>query len=168
MLEGQFRSRHIEITDHAEEIAFYRGADFERGSVNSVFDQLVSYTRRYYRKKFYMGIVDYLFVKYGAVMTGYSVLGLPFIFGRDLTTSKNTGEVRDRASIMKAFVKNSSLLISLSKAVSKIIISYKDIQNISGYTNTIANFNKVVKDMHKSRFNKYSLMSYAKVRDCMT
>jgi ATP-binding cassette subfamily D (ALD) protein 3 len=72
-----------------------------------------------------MGIYDSMLVKYGAVMVGYAVLGLP-VFGpgkeKYLKMVHN-----DPARITKDYVRNSSLLINLAKAIGRIVVSYKEI-----------------------------------------
>ena len=76
------------------------------------------------RKQFWMGIFDTMLVKYGAVLVGYSILGLP-VFGpgsKDYLASVGT----DPSKITRDYVRNSSLLINLSKAVGKIVVSYKE------------------------------------------
>jgi ATP-binding cassette subfamily D (ALD) protein 3 len=35
------------------------------------------------------------------------------------------------------YIRNSSLLINLAKAIGKLVISYKEIQNLAGYTTLI-------------------------------
>lgn len=76
-------------------------------------------------KKFWMGIVDSMLVKYGAVLVGYAILGLP-VFGpgaKEYLASQGP----DPSRITRDYVRNSSLLISLAKAIGKIVSSYKDI-----------------------------------------
>lgn len=88
-----------------------------------------------------MGIFESMLVKYGAFMIGYSVVGLP-VFGPGrheyLKLVKN-----DPNLIMKDYVRNSGLLINLAKAIGKIIISYKDLQNLAGYTTLIHEMDEV-------------------------
>ena len=73
-----------------------------------------------------MGMFDGLLVKYGSVMAGYAVMGLP-VFGwhRDkyLASIQN-----DKSLITRDYIRNSSLLISLAKAVGRMVLSYKEIQ----------------------------------------
>jgi ATP-binding cassette subfamily D (ALD) protein 3 len=72
-----------------------------------------------------MGIFDSMLVKYGAVMVGYTVVGLP-VFGpgreKYLKSINN-----DPTKITKDYVRNSSLLINLAKAIGRIVVSYKDL-----------------------------------------
>ena len=72
-----------------------------------------------------MGIYDSMLVKYGAVLVGYTIVGLP-VFG------PNSGEYlkkfgNDQAQITKDYVRNSSLLINLAKAIGRLVVSYKEV-----------------------------------------
>lgn len=72
-----------------------------------------------------MGILDSLLVKYGAVMIGYTVVGLP-VFGPGREAYLKSVN-NDPTRITKDYVRNSSLLINLAKAIGRIVVSYKDI-----------------------------------------
>jgi len=72
-----------------------------------------------------MGIFDSMLVKYGAVIVGYAILGLP-VFGpgaKEYLARQGT----DPGNITKDYVRNSSLLINLAKAIGKIVGSYRDV-----------------------------------------
>ena len=74
-------------------------------------------------KKLYMGVFDSMLVKYGAFMVGYGVLGLP-VFGSNADEyNKKVGN--DAGALTKDYIRNSSLLINLAKAIGKLVISYK-------------------------------------------
>lgn len=75
-------------------------------------------------KKFWMGIFDSMLVKYGAVMVGYTVVGLP-VFGPG--SAKYLASRGDQAQITKDYVRNSSLLINLAKAIGRLVVSYKEV-----------------------------------------
>jgi ATP-binding cassette subfamily D (ALD) protein 3 len=77
--------------------------------MNEAFDNLLSHVKNTYEKKFYMGIFDSMSVKYGAVLCGYIILGLP-IFKRNRNDRELTASL-----ITKEYIKNSSLLINLAK-----------------------------------------------------
>ena len=66
--------------NHSEEIAFYNGSDWEKVHINRKFYELYKHIKNVIGKRFWMGIFDSMLVKYGAVMVGYTVLGLP-VFG---------------------------------------------------------------------------------------
>lgn len=71
-----------------------------------------------------MGIFDSMLVKYGAVMVGYTVVGLP-VFGPGSEEYLKTRG--DQAQITKDYVRNSSLLINLAKAIGRLVVSYKEV-----------------------------------------
>jgi ATP-binding cassette subfamily D (ALD) protein 3 len=61
-----------------------------------------------------MGIFDSMSIKYGAVMCGYMILGLPVFKKQGSLTGSKDGA----SSITKEYIKNSSLLINLAKVLS--------------------------------------------------
>lgn len=72
----------------------------------------------------YMGVLDSILSKYGTTMVGYSVLGIPVFGSNSEEYRKQIGE--DKSKITKDYIRNSSLLINLSKAIGRILVSYKD------------------------------------------
>lgn len=82
-----------------------------------------------------MGVFDSMLVKYGAVMVGYAVVGLP-VFGPG--SAEYLARINsDSSAITRDYVRNSSLLINLAKAIGRIVISYKEIQQLAGYTSLV-------------------------------
>jgi ATP-binding cassette subfamily D (ALD) protein 3 len=149
-LEGEFRACHTALITHSEEIAFYKGNEWEKKRINETFKELMSHIKAIYAKKFWMGIMDSMTVKYGAVMTGYTILGLPVFGGRRIKYEENTGN--DAGVITKDYIRNSSLLINLAKAIGRIVVSYKDLQNLSGYTYLVDKLDIVLEDISKEKF----------------
>lgn len=72
-----------------------------------------------------MGIYDSMLVKYGAFMVGYTVVGLPVFGPKKEEYLKKIGN--NPARITKDFVRNSSLLINLAKAIGRVVVSYKEV-----------------------------------------
>jgi ATP-binding cassette subfamily D (ALD) protein 3 len=70
-----------------------------------------------------MGVFDSMLVKYGAVMVGFAVLGLPVFGPNNKEYLKKIGT--DSSAITRDYIRNSSLLINLAKAIGRIVISYK-------------------------------------------
>ena len=67
-----------------------------------------------------MGTFDSMLVKYGAVMVGYTVVGLP-VFGGN--RKRYIEQVKGDASVItRDYVRNSSLLINLAKVFDKVFI----------------------------------------------
>jgi ATP-binding cassette subfamily D (ALD) protein 3 len=149
-LEGEFRACHSGLISHSEEIAFYRGNDWEKDRVNGTFKDLLNHVSNTYQKRFFMGILDSMLVKYGATLLGFSILGLP-VFGKSSTKyTKDSG--KDASNITKDYIRNSSLLLNLAKAIGRIVVSYKDLQNLAGYTFLVKKLDKVVEDINKGNY----------------
>jgi ATP-binding cassette, subfamily D (ALD), member 3 len=124
-LEGEYRSKHNDLINHSEEIAFYNGSDWEKTKINNKFYQLHDHIKSVLYKRFLMGIFDSMLVKYGAVMVGYAVVGLPVFGPGRHKYLKSIGN--DTSKITKDFVRNSSLLINLAKAIGRVVVSYKEV-----------------------------------------
>lgn len=152
-LEGEFRACHSALITHSEEIAFYKGNHWEKQRVNETFRMLIQHIKGVYSKKFFMGVFDSMLVKYGAVMIGYTILGLPVF--RMKTKAQQKGKGGDDASLIaKDYIRNSSLLINLAKAIGRIVVSYKDLQSLSGYTYLVHELQTVMNDVQRESFNK--------------
>ncbi len=109
-MEGDFRACHSSIIDHSEEIAFYRGTEWEKNRMNDAFEVLYDHIKNVYEKKLFMGVFDSMSVKHGAVICGYIILGLSIFKKKQIDTNNITA-----SAITKEFVKNSSLLINYAK-----------------------------------------------------
>eukprot|EP00357_Protocruzia_adherens_P026458 CAMPEP_0114997472 /NCGR_PEP_ID=MMETSP0216-20121206/14920_1 /TAXON_ID=223996 /ORGANISM="Protocruzia adherens, Strain Boccale" /LENGTH=665 /DNA_ID=CAMNT_0002361861 /DNA_START=11 /DNA_END=2008 /DNA_ORIENTATION=+ len=151
-LEGVYRGNHSALLNYCEEIAFYRGADWEKNRINNSFKELLQHSRNINDKKLFLGTFDSMMVKYGAVMVGYAVLGLP-VFGprsaQYLATIKS-----DPSAITRDYIRNSSLLINLAKAIGRIVLSYKDIQNLAGYTSLVYELREVLNELNHGVYRR--------------
>jgi ATP-binding cassette subfamily D (ALD) protein 3 len=124
-IEGEYRAKHTDLLNHSEEIAFYNGSDWEKTHINNKFKELLNHVKYVLYKRFLMGIFDSMLVKYGAFMVGYAIVGLP-VFGPG--REKYLARIADDPSqITNDYVRNSSLLINLAKAIGRIVVSYKDV-----------------------------------------
>jgi ATP-binding cassette, subfamily D (ALD), member 3 len=151
-LEGEYRAKHSDLLNHSEEVAFYNGSEWEKKHINDKFVELINHVKRVLYKRFGMGIFESMLVKYGAVMIAYTVVGLP-VFGpnRHAYLEKVKG---DPTIITKDYVRNTNLLINLSKAIGRIVVSYKDVQNLSGYTTLINEMDEVLGDLKQNKFQR--------------
>lgn len=72
-----------------------------------------------------MGSFDSMLVKYGATIVAYVILALP-VFGPN--SHKYVSQVHsDASTITGDYIRNSSLLINLAKAIGRLVVSYKDL-----------------------------------------
>lgn len=99
-----------------------------------------------------MGVFDSMLVKYGAVMVGYAVLGLPVFGPGKEEYLKKVGN--DESAITRDYIRNSSLLINLAKAIGRLVISYKEVQQLAGYTTLVYEMKEVLSDLENQKFKK--------------
>lgn len=137
---------------HSEEIAFYNGSAWERRAIDNGFMKLYSHISYVLGKRFLMGIYDSMLVKYGAVMVGYAVVGLPVFGPNSEAYLAKHGD--NQAQITKDYVRNSSLLINLAKAIGRLVVSYKEVQNLAGYTTLINEMDEVLNDLSAGRYQR--------------
>jgi ATP-binding cassette, subfamily D (ALD), member 3 len=105
-------------------------------------------------KKLYMGVFDSMLVKYGAFMVGYGVLALPVFGSNSEQYNKKVGD--NTGALTRDYIRNSSLLINLAKAVGKLLISYQQVQNLAGYTTLIYEMKEVLDDKKTIRASSFS------------
>jgi ATP-binding cassette, subfamily D (ALD), member 3 len=108
-LEGSFRTAHHRLITSSEEVAFYGGQEREKSIINGKFRAVVVNQAEFFRKQLSMGVLDGFLTKYGAVLLGYSVLGLP-VFGPG-REAYNATVASDPAQITRDYVRNSGLLM---------------------------------------------------------
>jgi ATP-binding cassette subfamily D (ALD) protein 3 len=101
---------------HSEEIAFFRGNEWEKKKINDAFNVLLEHINSVLLKRLFMGVFDSMLVKYGAVILGYSILALP-VFGKRAQTYKLQASNDYVGSITKDYIKNSGLLINLARVI---------------------------------------------------
>ena len=51
-------------------------------------------------------------------------------------------------------MRNSSLLINLAKAIGRIVVSYKEVQNLAGYTTLINEMDEVLNDLSNNKYKR--------------
>merc|ERR1719445_2610211 len=154
--EGNFRSSHHRIIAHSEEIAFYGGHNKEKQILNAQYQQLENHRKYVLGQQFGMKAFNGFLQKYGSVMCGYSVLGLP-VFGS--RSAEYLAQVRTSSDITQDYIRNSSLLINLSKAIGRIVTSYEDIQRLAGYTKLVSNIKKVLHDLENGNYQREMVMA---------
>ena len=159
-MEGQFRANHKTILVHSEEIAFYNGNEWENLKLAENFKRLTKHINSVYVKRFFMGIFDAMLVRFGATIVGTILLGIPVFTGKfDRYKQKNKNQ--NAAEITKDYIQNSSLLINLAKSIGKIIVSYKDIQNLAGYSYLVNELSEVIIDVSNENYKKKQIKNDA-------
>ncbi len=116
---------------------------------------MVKHSKKIIYHRFFNGIYDSILVKYGAFVFGYVIVGLP-VFGPN--SEEYLARIGgDTSTIVKDYVRNTGMLINLAKAIGRIVISYKEIQSLAGYTALVTKFDTVLEDMKQGKFERQIL-----------
>lgn len=62
-------------------------------------------------------------------------------------------------------MRNSSLLINLAKAIGRLVVSYKEVQNLAGYTTLINEMDEVLYDLSNGCYERVMVTQDASVND---
>lgn len=60
----------------------------------------------------------------------------------------------DPVKISKDYIRNTSLLINLAKAVGRLVVSYKEAQNLAGYTSLVYEMEEVFDDLDHNKYKR--------------
>jgi len=155
-LEGRFRASHHRLISRSEEIAFYGGHNKEKQILNDQYQEIERHRQYVLGQQFGMKAFNGFLQKYGSVMCGYTVLGLP-VFGSRRSVYLQTAS--SSSAITQDYIRNSSLLINLSKAIGRIVTSYEDIQRLAGYTKMVSSIKKVLRDLETGNYQREMVMA---------
>uniref|UniRef100_A0A7S1MTE9 ABC transporter domain-containing protein n=1 Tax=Neobodo designis TaxID=312471 RepID=A0A7S1MTE9_NEODS len=141
-MEGDFRGGHTHLLSYAEEVVMSQGEVNQRSTLNRLFHaalrqaNAISFTRARH------AIFDGLLVKYGSVMVGYAVCAISNFSAE--ASKLNSGELTG------LYLHTSRLLTDLAKAIGALILTYKTVAGIAGYTHRICELDKSIAAIEKA------------------
>ncbi|PVU88980.1 hypothetical protein BB561_005622 [Smittium simulii] len=171
---GDLHYAHSRVINNAEEIALWKGHDFEKQVIQNKYSRLAKHVNRVFRLNIFYQMMEDFVIKYFWGAAGLLVCAAPVFAERILTIeeleqnkAKNIFFLQSNkhddiafASRVKEFVSNRRLLLSSSDAVGRIIYTYKELVQLSGYTKRVSELLEVLDDVSKGKFikNKISLL----------
>ncbi|KAJ3050640.1 hypothetical protein HK097_008379 [Rhizophlyctis rosea] len=167
-LEGNFRSAHSRLITNAEEIAFYNGADLEHSILSRTYSRLIKHINRIYRIRIAYNMFEDFLIKYSWSAAGLLIAAIPVFFPDLAGARAKRQEARIAAeaeggarkservtgSRTQGFITNKRLMISLADAGGRIMYSYKELNELAGYTYRVYNMLRVLQDLHGNKYVK--------------
>ena len=141
-LEGDFRRMHSRLITHAEEVAFLDGAERERGILDAKLESTTTWSQFYFYLQFKQGVVDQYFVKYFASMIGWPVLAFPFLA---------SSGARSGSEIAARYRESDTLIQSASSSIGDLMMVYKKLQRLAGFTARVAELLEAVDSRGEGR-----------------
>jgi ATP-binding cassette subfamily D (ALD) protein 3 len=142
-IEGDFRHCHARLLAHAEEVAFISGAEREEEILNEQLLNVSSFSEYLHLKQFQQGMLDSFGLKYFASCIGWPVIAVPFILYAP-------GD--DQVDMIARYRVADDLIRQGSAALGDLLMVYKKLQTLSGYTARVSELVEALDAMsHASR-----------------
>jgi ATP-binding cassette subfamily D (ALD) protein 2 len=156
--EGELRSAHARLITSSEEIAFYGGHKVEESFLWKCYLTLVKHMNKVFKVRIFYTALESFLMKYIWSAAGMLMVALPMM----TRTFVSEGSVPGSSSVSgetasdrtQDFITQKSLLISLADASERIMSSFKEVTELAGYTQRVANMVQVFDDMKKQNYQK--------------
>ncbi|GAA6034585.1 hypothetical protein JCM8097_005409 [Rhodosporidiobolus ruineniae] len=155
-LEGEYRFTHTRLLEHAEEVALLRGSATEKNLIERSYFALIKHVNRIFRRRMVYSVVEEGVVKWLWGSLGLCVCAVP-VFGAKLLGMKGAGGIVDFGARTEGFVTNRRLLLSASDALGRLMSTYRDLSELSGYTARVTELLDTMEDVKAGRFQKKTI-----------
>merc|ERR1712137_241541 len=143
-LEGEFRYAHSRLITNAEEIAFYDGHKIEKSYLEQAYLKLIKHMNDIFKLRIFYNMAEGFLMKYFWSAIGLLMVAIP---GFTNTCSSVSSRTQD-------FITARGLLISAADAIERIMSSYKELTELTGYTSRVAEMIKVFREVHDGKYQK--------------
>ncbi|KAI1287447.1 ATP-binding cassette sub-family D member 1 [Halotydeus destructor] len=164
--KGFLRFVHSRVITNAEEIAFYGGHKIELSVLQKAYKGLASQMNVIYNQRLWYIMLEQFLMKYVWSATGMVMVAVPIMTGaiRVHPNSSNekldsSDDVSERTQFMTT-AKN--ILIAGADAAERLMSSYKELIELTGYTRRVAKMFAVFEDVSQSKFKRTVVKSAAK------
>ncbi|WFD26436.1 ATP-binding cassette long-chain fatty acid transporter pxa2 [Malassezia nana] len=152
-LEGEYRFHHARLLENAEEVAFYRGQLNEKCQIDRSYFSLVKHINHIFHIRIGHSMMEEGVIKWLWGAIGLIICSGPVFFKvPSFSGSKQGGNAMGART--EVFVTNRRLLLSSSDAMGRIMQSYKEMSEISGYTSRLTELLEVMEDLNAGRTKK--------------
>ncbi|GAA5979026.1 hypothetical protein JCM11641_004947 [Rhodosporidiobolus odoratus] len=152
-LEGEYRFAHTRLLEHAEEIALLRGSQTEKNLIERAYFSLLKHVNMVFRRRMAYSLMEEGVVKWVWGSLGLCVCAVP-VFGARLVGMKSLVDKVDLGSRTEGFVTNRRLLLSASDALGRLMGTYRDLAELSGYTARVTELLDTIEDVKAGRYQK--------------
>ncbi|XP_074594522.1 ATP binding cassette subfamily D [Brevipalpus obovatus] len=157
--KGFLRSVHARVITNAEEIAFYGGHQIELKIVQKAYKRLaqqmnVIYNQRWWYIMFEQFLMKYVWSAIGMINIALPVMTSSSCIKMDSSTNSrgdNNDDISERTQYMTT-AKN--ILIAGGDAAERLMSSYKELIELTGYTKRVAKMFTVFEEVSQGKYKK--------------
>ncbi|GAA5852902.1 hypothetical protein JCM8547_004727 [Rhodosporidiobolus lusitaniae] len=153
-LEGEYRFAHTRLLEHAEEVSLLRGSATEKNLIERSYFALIKHVNRVFRMRMVYGVVEEAVVKWWFGSLGLCVCAVPVFGGKLLGMAGGKAGGIDFGARTEGFVTNRRLLLSASDALGRLMSTYRDLSELSGYAARVTSLLDTMEDVKRGRFQK--------------
>ncbi|TNY17433.1 ATP-binding cassette, subfamily D, member 2 [Rhodotorula diobovata] len=153
-LEGEYRFAHTRLLEHAEEVSLLRGAQTEKNIIERTYFSLIKHVNRVFRMRMAYALVEEGIVKWVWGSLGLCVCAVPVFGARLVGISTDSLAKIDFGSRTEGFVTNRRLLLSASDALGRLMSTYRDLSELSGYTARVSELLDTMDDVKQGKYQK--------------
>ncbi|SCV69975.1 BQ2448_1369 [Microbotryum intermedium] len=148
-LEGEYRFAHTRLLENAEEVALYRGSLVEKNIIERSYFALIKHVNRIFQMRMLHGLVEEGIVKWVWGSLGLLICAIPVFF-----KIPGASGVADFGGRTEGFVTNRRLLLSASDALGRLMSTYRELSELSGYTQRVSELLDTMEETKRGNFQK--------------
>lgn len=151
---GQLRFIHSRVITHAEEIAFYGGHKVELHLLKQSFQSLAQQMELLFSKRLWFIMLEQFLMKYVWSASGLVMVGSSILLGNDAGSGQEGLADHGVSERTQLVTTSRSLMLSAADAIERIMSSYKEIIELSGYTSRVSEMFVVFEEVQRGHCQK--------------
>lgn len=159
--KGYLRFLYTRIQTNSEEIAFYAGEANELSFITRQYNHLKEHLESIYLKKLWYIVFEQFLMKYVWSAAGLSMISLPVL----ISVNKDENDANEISNRTEQLTTARNLLNAAADAVERILTSYKEIIELTGYTRRVYDMFQI---FHNSNYLSINQLETPKEHSALT
>lgn len=156
--KGFLRFVHSRVITNAEEVAFYGGHKIELNVLQKSYKSLAKQMNVIYNQRLWYIMLEQFLMKYVWSATGMIMIAVPVMTGKIRLESEDGGQSRDVSEDVSErtqyMTTAKNILIAGADAAERLMSSYKELIELTGYTRRVAKMFTVFEEVSRGKFTR--------------